>query len=272
MTTIKALLRWNPLFVLCCLFGAAGVAHGAPRLEFQALAWNAGVTGHAYDTRIQINGSSASIDFRNDLALGYDLNPGLQLTWYPGHPFLPDLEVAYTHINSDGDTVLHADITWGGVTYAANGHVYSQVMLKTGHLAAFWNPVDNRLVDVRAGVEARWLNLNIPVSGKAVQTLPVQNYFEAHTSGGNVVWLPMWHLGLIVHATRGLDVLCGGSYIQYGKSYFFDLRAGLAYQFDSGLLLSAGWRRLRLHFDDSHFNVNGDMVFKGTYAGVGYRF
>ncbi len=263
---------WRPLLACGCILLAAHAARGATGVEFVAVAWNAGITGHAYDTSVRINGTSASVDFRNDLALGRNLNPGFRLVWRQGNPFVPDLEADYTHINSNGDTVLHADITWGGVTYVANGHVYSQVMLKTGHLIAFWNPVDNRFLNVRAGIEARWLNLNIPVSGKAEQTTPVQRYFEAHTAGGNVAWLPMGHLGLIVHVIHGLDVLCGGSYTWYAKSYFFDLRAGVAYHFDSGLLLSAGWRRLRLHFDDDRFTINGDMVFKGAYAGIGYRF
>lgn len=268
----KALARQGSFLALCGLFITTGVAHGASRLEVQAVAWNAGISGKVYYTSVQINGTSASVDFRNDLSLEGNVNSGLRLTWRQDNPFLPDLDVAYTHINSDGNTVLHADITWGGVTYAAKGHVYSQVTLKTGHLAAFWHPVDNRLVNVRLGIEARWLNLDIPVSGEAVQTTPVHRYFEAHTSGGNVAWLPMGYAGLIVHASRGLDLLCDGAYVRYAKSYFFDLRAGLAYHFGSGLVLSAGWRRLRLHFEDSRFTINGDMVFKGAYAGIGYRF
>jgi len=260
------------LLGLCCLFFMSGVAHGASSLEFKAVVWDAAISGSAYDTRIQINGTSGSIDFRNDLALARNLNPGFQLTWRHDNIFLPDLEFGYTHINSNGETVLRANITWGGVTYAANGKVYSQVMLKTGHALAFWSPIDNRLVNVRVGVEARWLNLNIPVSGKAEQTTPIQKFFETHTSSGNVAWLPMAHFGVILHATRGLDFLFRGAYIQYAKSYFFDLRTGLAYRFGSGLQLSAGWRRLRLKFNDSRFTVNGNMVFKGAYAGIGYRF
>lgn len=272
MSMENSLKGWFALLAFCCALPVAQAAYGASAVEFQAVGWNAGISGHAYDTRVQVNGTSASVDLRNDLELGRNMNSGFMLDWRHGTPYLPDLEFGYTHINSNGATILHADITWGGVTYVANGHVYSQVMLKTGYALAFWSPVDNRLANIRIGIEARWLNLNIPVTGKAEQTTPVQQYFEAHTSSGNVAWLPMGHIGLVLHATRGLDVLFRGSYIQYAKSYFFDLRTGLAYHFDSGLLLSAGWRRLRLHFDDSRFTINGDMVFKGVYAGIGYRF
>ncbi len=272
MIMIKAPMRRSFLLAFCGLFFAAGAAHGASSLEFQAAAWSAGISGSAYDTRVQINGSSTSIDLRNDLALARHLNPDFQLTWRHENIFLPDLEFGYTHINSNGATVLHANITWGGVTYVANGTVYSQIMLKTGHALAFWSPVDNRLVNLRVGIEARWVNLNIPVSGRAEQTTPVQKYFNSHTSSGNVAWLPMTHFGVILHATRGLDFLFRGSYIQYAKSYFFDLRTGLVYRFGSGLQLVAGWRRLRMNFDDSRFAINGDIVFKGAYAGIGYRF
>lgn len=268
---IETLKRYRgPAFVLVLGLAVVHAARAGSTFELGAAAWSAGVSGYAYDTQFRYRG--ASIDLRDDLELGRRTDPYSWLVWRSGNAWVPDLGFAYTHIVSSGNTILRADITWGGVTYVANGGIYSQVALETGHVLAFWNPIDNRLLNLRAGVEARWLNLNIPLSGKAELVSPRQQFYQAHTSAGDVAWVPMGDLGLVVHATRGLDVLLHGSYVKYARNYFFDFRAAVEYKFASGVLVVAGWRRLRLHFDDSRFTVNGDLVFKGAYAGVGYRF
>lgn len=59
--------------------------------------------------------------------------------------------------------------------------------------------------------------------------------------------------------------------MRYARSYFFDFHAVVAYPSDLGLTLMGGWRRLRPHFDGHCFMINGDIVFKGLYAGLGYR-
>ncbi len=268
---VETLKRYlGPAFVLVLGLAVVRTARAGPNFELGTAAWNAGVSGYAYDTQFRYRG--ASIDLRDDLALGRRIDPYSWLVWRSGNAWVPDLDFAYTHVVSSGNTILRADITWGGVTYVANGGIYSQVAFETGHVLAFWNPIDNRLLNLRAGVEARWLNLNLPVSGKAELVSPRQQFYQTHTSAGDVAWVPMGDLGLVVHATRDLDLLLHGGYVKYARNYFFDFRAAVKYRFASGVLLVAGWRRLRLHFDDSRFTVNGDLVFKGAYAGVGYRF
>lgn len=268
---LVALKGWpGPALALLLGLSLAPAARPASTVELGTAAWNPGISGSAYDTQFRYRG--ASIDLRDDLALGRRMDPYSWLVWRSGNAWVPDLDFAYTHVVSSGDTTLRADITWGGVTYVANGGIYSQVAFKTGHVLAFWNPVDNRLLNLRAGIEARWLNLNIPVSGRAELVSPRPQFYAAHTSAGDVAWVPMGDLGLVVHATRSFDVLLHGGYVKYARNYFFDVRVAFKYRFGSGLLLVAGWRRLRLHFDDSRFTVNGDLVFKGAYAGVGYGF
>lgn len=252
------------------LMGGAGIrtAYGASRFEFDAGGWNARISGYAYDTQ----SPSTSIDLRNDLNLQDNLNAQFGFTWRHGNRYLPDLDLGYTHIVSSGASTLHANITWGGVTYVANGRIHSQVMLKTGHVLAFWSPIDNSRFNLRTGIEFRWLNMNVPVSGTAEKTTPTHQTYQAETSSGDVAWIPMVHARFIAHLVAGLSASIQGSYIQYAKSYFFDVRTGLQYHFDSGLVLKAGWRRLRLNFDDSRFAVNGNLMFKGLYAEVGYAF
>ncbi len=63
-----------------------------------------------------------------------------------------------------------------------------------------------------------------------------------------------------------------GSYVAYKSSYLYDFRAGIAYRFGFGLALKAGYRRYRLKVDDDNFSLNGDLDFKGPYAGLSWRF
>jgi len=98
------------------LFSTAGPAPSASTFEFEAVACNAGISGHAYETTINVNGTTAFIGFRNDLELGRNANSGFRLAWHQDNPMVPDLEMSYTHINSDSATALRGSNTWGGVT------------------------------------------------------------------------------------------------------------------------------------------------------------
>lgn len=82
----------------------------------------------------------------------------------------------------------------------------------------------------------------------------------------------MGNLGLIGNVPRQLGVIVQGGLARYVENCFFDIRAALKYRFRSGMLLTAGWRRLRLHLDDTRLAVNADLVFKDFFAGIGYHF
>jgi len=245
-------------------------AHAASRFRLGAKVWSTRASGVVYSMQ---NGTrTGAVDLGNDLAMGRHLNGGGYFVWRHDNPYLPDVRLGYDHVMTDGDTRLAENVTWDGTTYRASGRIHSQAELKSGRVVLFWNPVDNPVLDLRTGIEARWVSLNFPLSGTATRTSPAPaRTYERSASGGGVSWLPLVNLGLTFHLPAGLDLVAAGSYLRYAGNYVFDSHAGLDYRV-MGLVLSAGWRRLRLHLDDSSFSVNGDVEFKGVYAGLGLSF
>lgn len=246
---------------------SAGTAWASPMLDFGISAWNAQASGQGTST--QGGGQNSTVDLQGDLAVRRQWTGGAYFTWRDGLPFMPDFTVSADHVFNDGNTTLRRNITWQGTTYQANGPVQSQVNLKMARVLAFWNPLDNPVVNLRLGVEARWVSLDIPITG-TVQG-PTGPQKESTSAGGNS-WLPLGNVGLTLHLPADIDLSGEWSYVRYSGSYLSDYRAQASYTFDSGLKLFAGWRRFHLRLDTGNYSVNGDLDFKGFYTGVGFAF
>lgn len=245
----------------------AGTAWASPMFDFGVDGWNALASGQGTST--QGGNQNSTVDLQKDLAMQREWTGGAYFIWRDGLPVVPDVLVSADHVINNGDTTLHRNITWQGKTFQANGPVQSQVDLKMARILAFWNPLDNPVVNLRLGVEARWVNLNIPITG-TVQG-PTGPRKES-TSAGGATWLPLGNVGVTVHLPADINLSGEWSYVRYSGSYLSDYRAQASYTFDSGLKLFAGWRRFHVRLDDSSFSVKGDLSFKGFYTGVGFAF
>lgn len=258
------------LVAACCLLGLgmAGTACASPLLELGVTAWNAQASGEGTST--QGGNSNSTVNLQDDLGLQRKWTGGVHLTFRHGLPVLPDLLLASSHVFNDGNTVINRDITWQGKTFKANGPVQSQVDLRMDRIVGFWNPLDNPVANLRLGLEARRLSLNIPITGEVSQ--PGGGTRQESASVGGTVWLPLGYAGLTLHLPAGVDLDGSWSYVSYSGNYVSDYRLQASYNFDSGIFLALGWRRFHLHLNSSHFSVSGDLSFKGLYTSIGYAF
>lgn len=246
---------------------ASGAASASPSVAFGLSAWDAQAAGAG--TTAQGGAAGSTVDLQSDLGMRRHWASGAYFVWRHGLPFAPDLMLGYDHVFNDGDAYLNRTITWQGTTYQANGRILSQAELKDGRVVVFWNPLDNAIVNLRIGLEARWLSLRVPLTGTVRQGANSQ---QESVSAGDVGWLPLANVGLIFHLPGHVALAGEWSYVRYSTNYLSDYRAGVAYAFATGVVLSAGWREFHLRLRSSRFEVKGDLEFKGIYAGVGYRF
>lgn len=252
---------------LVLAIGSIGPALASPSIDLGLTAWDVQASGSG--TSNQSGSTSSTIDLQNDLGMQRQWTGGAHFIWRHDLPFVPDLMLAYSHIFNDGDTSLNRSITWNGVTYLTSGKVLSQVELKSGRVVAFWSPLDDPLVNLRVGLEARWLSLQMPLTGTVQQGATTQ---RETTSVGGVSWVPLGYVGLTIYLPYGVALNGEWSYVRYSGNYLSDYRADVSYAFDSGFVVSAGWRAFALNLDSSYFSVKGDLKFKGAYAGFGYQF
>ncbi len=260
--------KWTVLIAGCVLgFGLAGTACASPMLELGLTGWDAQATGEGSSTQ---GSGNSTIDLQKDLGVQRHWTGSAYLTFRHDLPALPDLMLETAHIFNDGDAIINRDITWQGKTFQANGRVQSQVDLNMNRVVGFWNPLDNPAVNLRLGLEARQLSLNIPVTGEVAQ--PGGGTQKESASAGGTVWLPLGYAGLTLHLPAGIDLDGGWSYVSYSNNYLSDYRLQASYHFDSGAFVALGWRRFHLHLDSNHFSVSGDLSFKGIYTSFGYAF
>lgn len=264
-----------PLVVGGLAFGSAALAAGSTSyVEIQANAWRADVSGTVYNTETSGSTPETHIDLNSDLGLTQNTSPNFQIDIHHAVPILPDFLIEYDDLVNDGSNNDHREITYNGVTYVANGRLISQSVLKQARLLFYWNLVDNSALDLRAGFGARWENLHLSLAGTAQVTDPqggTQTEQGSATAGG-VRMLPMVNLGLVVYLPANFDLFGDASYISYASSYFFDTSVGVDLRLPFGMVLDAGYRRLKLRLNNTKLAINGDLSYKGPYAGLGWRF
>lgn len=282
------------LFAALILSGASG-ATAAPMFTIGVEAWNTQLSGNVYNPQ---QPDLSRILMRQDLGMGRHWNPNFIFAFaLPG--YLPNMEFEYGTMLSNGSNSGHAKICWNGVVYDANGRLISQAAIKQGRILFYWNPVDNSIVKFRAGLDFRWVSLNLSTTGTvtgnpsglcpvpitppdsitpttsatmpASDTNPTQTFQES-TSAGVVSWLPGLNLGVTIHLPAHFDLFLRGSGLTYAASYLYDFRLGFNYHLGAGLTLAAGYRRWRLHIDKDSLSVNGTLDFKGPYAGLYWSF
>lgn len=249
--------------ILALGLAGSGAALASPSLQLGVTAWDAQASGAASTSQGTV------VDLQSELGMQRHWGSGVYFVWHHDLPFIPDVEFEYDHLFNDGDATLSKNVTWQGKTYLANAQVLSQAELRDGRAVIFWNPLDDSFVNLRLGLEARWLNFQVPLTGTVQQGGVTQT---ESASAGAVAVLPLGNVGLTLYLPGHVALNGEWSYIRLAGSYFSDYRAGVSYTFRSGVVLSAGWRVLHLHLDSSRFGVKGGLEFKGMYAGLGYAF
>ncbi len=184
------------------MLACAPKALADPWIEIGTSSWNTQLDGNVYSTTGAIN---TNINLQNDLGMGRHWNPEFYFVLYTPGFFLPNVRLEYEKIIANGANDAHATIVYDGVIYTANGQLVSQAALKQARVLFFWSPLDNSVVNLRLGVDLRWISANLALSGTAITINPPSTY-HANTSAGAVSWLPLANLGLTVHLPAHFDV------------------------------------------------------------------
>lgn len=267
--------------ILCCLSACAFVfslaylpqARAETDVTVGVDAWNTMVWGNIYKPDF------ARVTLSEDLNMSRHWNPHFFVRFAtPG--WWPNIRLAYGTMISNGSAHFALPICFLGHSIA--GDVTSQAASKQGRILFAWHPVENEVVDLQTGLDLRWVTLNLAATGKLVMEKcssgtspnppPTETSATYSASAGAVTWLPSINLGVTVHLPAHFDVFFNGSGLPYASNYIFDFRTGFKYHFGPGLSLVVGYRRWRLHLEDTSFSVNGSIDFKGPYAGLHWTF
>lgn len=221
--------------------------------------WSQNPSGYIHYNSGGQQSSDVSVD--NDLGLSSKTQGYAWIDIQHPFPVLPDIKIEYSGIDTSGSRVLSRSIVYGGKTYQASERVNSSLKLTQTDLIFYYQPINN-VIKLRLGMDLKAMSLRADLSSAS----------QSSSAKGSLV-VPMLYAGLQADLPlTGLNIAVDGSYIGDGSDYLADYKARIDYVTDIGLGLQAGYREMALKVGSSHTNPNGDLKFKGAFAGIFYDF
>jgi outer membrane protein len=217
--------------------------------------------------------TSTDGSFANDEQLqSFNFNDKTQSSYYVAleHPvpLLPNIRLQHNQLESNGVTALNASFSFAGETFAVDTDIANQVDLTNTDYVLYYEILDNDLVSLDLGINAKHINGSVAVAdlgaGGAVAVQDTSTFIPMFYSSA-IVGLPL----------TGLELFANGSFVSYDGSRVYDMQAGVAYALLDNLAvdlrLKLGYRAVNLRLDDID-NLYADLDFKGAFAGIELHF
>ena len=182
-------------------------------------------------------------------------------------PFLPNVKVNYTTLDSDGTTALQTSFTFDGDLYTTGSDIYTQVEMSTTDLTLYYELFDNDLVSFDLGLTGKYIDGTLFVNDADTQTSG-----ELPFSGV----IPMAYSRVAIGLPfTGLGAYAEGNYLSVGDHTFSDYQIALTYSFIESLAvdmtIQAGYRNVEVDLDDLD-GAYADMSWDGPFAGIEIHF
>ena len=181
-------------------------------------------------------------------------------------PFVPNIKLSRTNLETTGNTVIDSTFTFGGEVYLVNANLETTIDLTTTDYILYYEILDNDLITFDIGVAGKHLDGMISVmdqdgraSAEDLSVVIPMGYAKAH------VGLPL----------TGLTVFAEGTLLAIGDDSFSDYQVGIAYDFYESfaidLHLLAGYRATELDINDVD-DIYADITFDGAFVGLEFDF
>lgn len=213
----------------------------------------------------KVVGGFANSEQIQDFALKDSSNTAYYLAIEHFVPVLPNIRIQHVALETQGQTLLNTSFNFAGRSFAAGSTVQARLDLTSTDYILYYELLDNALLAVDLGVNAKHLKGDVSVINANVRGSEHLN-----------AWLPMLYLDSKIGIVPGeFDVFASGSAAHYNGNHLYDIQAGLGYQLLTNPLLNArvklGYRLMDLRLDDVN-NLYADLKFKGIFAGLEVHF
>lgn len=199
----------------------------------------------------------------------FDFDKDSQYSYYIAFehfvPVLPNVRIQYNKLETQGATTLGNGFNFADVNFTNGSTVQAEVDLSNVDYVLYYEVLDNALVSLDLGVNAKHVKGDITVR-------TADRFANERVSQ----WLPMLYADAKVGIlATGLDLFASGSATAWKDSHLYDFQAGIGYQLVDNTLIDVrvklGYRAADLQLDDID-GVYSDLDFKGVFAGVHVHF
>ncbi|GEA13738.1 TIGR04219 family outer membrane beta-barrel protein [Alteromonas sp. KUL49] len=247
--------------ILAVVIGAS-LASGAAQadtiagLYVGAQGWDSGVSGGFADTSTT---SDFSFDDKTNSAIYVALEHPV--------PFVPNVKVNYTTMDTTGDTVLETNFTFNDQLFTASSTVNNDIELTSTDLILYYELFDNDLISFDLGINGKYIDGTLFVEDSASATSA-----SADFSGVIPMVYSKVQLGL---PFTGLAVYAEGSYLSFDDHEVSDYQVAATYSFIESLAidmtLQLGYRNVTVDIEDLD-DIYTNLTFDGVFAGLEVHF
>jgi outer membrane protein len=223
--------------------------------------WNMDADGSFGQARNGVN-STASFNFDKESQNSYYLAIEHPI------PLIPNFKVKRNTMETNGDTTLTGTFVFGDETFSTTSQLSTIVDLSNTDYILYYELLDNDLVTIDFGINAKNVDGVLDVVNKNDATQTARETFDGFVPMlyGNV------ELGL---PFTGLGVFAEGSLLSVGDHTLYDYEAGIGYTFIDNvavdLTLQLGYRAVKLELDDLD-DINSNLDFDGVFVGLEIHF
>lgn len=178
-------------------------------------------------------------------------------------PFLPNIKIAYTNLDTKGSTTLTSNFEFDDKTFTANTAVNAVFDVSYNDYTFYYELFDNDLLTFDLGLTARDIEGDIDVADAGATLSASLSFSEV---------IPLVYTSAIVGLPfTDWNLFAEGNYLSFDDHTLYDYQVGISYALLDNLAvdvnLTAGYRAVKFELEDLD-DLYADLKFKGLFAGV----
>ncbi|MGK0498387.1 MAG: outer membrane protein [Oceanicoccus sp.] len=205
--------------------------------------------------------STNTIDIEDDLAYDDEQASNFYVALEHPIPLLPNIRLAQTEIDVSEASTFNRNIDFDGEIYNVNEEITSSSDLSHTDVTLYYELLDN-WISLDVGITARIFS-----EGFNIQSLTTSSGFELDETLPLVYLATKFDLPL-----SGLYVGAHANVISYDGNSIVDYSINLGYETKLGLGIEAGFRSLKLDYEEDSDDEAADITIDGGYVGLFYHF
>ncbi len=187
-------------------------------------------------------------------------------------PFVPNLKISSTRLDTKGATTLGSDFTFAGTTFPADSSAETTFNTSYIDYTAYYEVFDNDLLTFDFGLTVRDIDAEISVNAMTATTPAVSLNSKLRASA----YIPMFYAAFIFGIpSTDFNVFANGNFLSFDGQTLYDYQAGISYELVDNLAvdvdLTLGFRDVKLELDDIN-NLYSNLEFSGAFAGIVVHF
>lgn len=182
-------------------------------------------------------------------------------------PFVPNIKVAHTTLESNGSTLLTSNFEFDGTLYTVGSTVDTISDITSTDFILYYELFDNDLLSFDLGINGKYIDGTLNVADTASNLMSQEEFSGV---------IPMLYSRVEVGLPfTGLSAYAEGSYLTFDDHELSDFQVAITYDLIESvaldLTLQVGYRDVTVDVEDLD-DIYADLSYDGVFAGIEMHF